>query len=234
MGAYMYIEGLSVVIPARNEPISLDYVLRMIKVFSKYVTEVIVIVDSESDSTLEVRQQLINYGIPVSFVTNQLGGISNALKLGVNSSKCEYLLVAMADELVPVISFDEFYLKLNSGADIVSATRYSKGGIRYGGNKYGRLLSYTANKLMSMIFRDTFTDFTTGMKAFKKSQAPFLLSNIDYGGWAPALKISINAIRNDLVIEEVPIISVDRLLDGKSSFKLGMWATQYLKALVTK
>jgi len=230
----MYIEGLSVVIPARNEPISLDYVLKMTKVFSKYVTEVIVVVDSESDSTLEVRQQLINYGIPVIFVINELGGISNALKLGVKNSKSEYLLVAMADELVPVISFDEFYLKLNTGADIVSATRYSKGGIRYGGNKYGRILSYSANKLMSMIFRHTFTDFTTGMKAFRKSQASFLLFDIEYGGWAPALKISINAIRNDLTIEEVPIISVDRLLDGKSNFKLGMWTIQYLKALVTK
>jgi glycosyltransferase involved in cell wall biosynthesis len=234
MGAYMYIEGLSVVIPARNEAVSLEYVLRMIAEFCDSIYEVVVIVDSKDDSTLSVAEISSKFDFRVSFLVNQAGGIANAIKIGVGSAESDYILIAMADEMIPVITFDEFYSKLLNGADIVSATRYGRGGRRYGGNFFGKQFSRSANKIMSVVFRDTFSDFTTGMKAIRKSNSKVLLTNIDYGGWAPALRISINAIRNKLIMDEVSIISVDRILDGSSSFSLGPWIIQYLKAFFAK
>ena len=66
----MSIDGLSVVIPARDEPESLDYVLRMMETFSKYTHEVIVIVDSKSDSTMEIKERLGSYKLPINFNAN--------------------------------------------------------------------------------------------------------------------------------------------------------------------
>ena len=48
-------------------------------------------------------------------------------------------------------------------------------------------------------------------------------------GWVFAFEMSIKAYTMNLKIGEVPLISVDRLFGGTSTFKLGAWIKEYLK-----
>ena len=48
-------------------------------------------------------------------------------------------------------------------------------------------------------------------------------------GWAIAFEMSIKAQLLGYKLGEVPIISVDRLFGGESTFKLGPWFVQYLR-----
>ena len=48
-------------------------------------------------------------------------------------------------------------------------------------------------------------------------------------GWAVAFEMGIKAQLAGLKLGEVPIVSIDRLYGGKSTFKLGPWTAEYLR-----
>jgi hypothetical protein len=52
-------------------------------------------------------------------------------------------------------------------------------------------------------------------------------------GWAIAFEMAINAQLIGLKLGEVPIISIDRLFGGKSSFQLIPWVVNYLGYFIT-
>ena len=51
-------------------------------------------------------------------------------------------------------------------------------------------------------------------------------------GWAVAFELSIKAQLQGYKLGEVPIISIDRLFGGESTFKLGPWFVEYLRWFV--
>ena len=48
-------------------------------------------------------------------------------------------------------------------------------------------------------------------------------------GWAFAFEMAIKAQHLGLGLGEVPLVSIDRLFGGQSSFKLGPWLVEYLR-----
>ena len=48
-------------------------------------------------------------------------------------------------------------------------------------------------------------------------------------GWVFAFELTIKAYAMNFKIGEVPLISVDRLFGGSSTFKMGSWIREYLK-----
>jgi hypothetical protein len=48
-------------------------------------------------------------------------------------------------------------------------------------------------------------------------------------GWAVAFEIAIKAQLAGLRLGEVPIVSIDRLYGGKSTFRVGSWTLEYLR-----
>jgi len=48
-------------------------------------------------------------------------------------------------------------------------------------------------------------------------------------GWAVAFEMAIKAQYLGLKLGEVPIVSIDRLYGGESTFKLGPWVSEYSK-----
>jgi len=51
-------------------------------------------------------------------------------------------------------------------------------------------------------------------------------------GWSVAFEMAIKAQLIGLVLGEVPIISIDRLYGGESTFRLGPWTVAYLRWFV--
>lgn len=224
-------EGISVIFPARNEQDSLAVILPFLFAVSKTAGEVIVILDTLEDETWSLSK--INFGdsCPVNFILNEGLGVLGAIQTGVSFSSCDYSIICAADEYLPILTVDQFYTHLETGIDFVSGTRYSKGGKRYGGSIIGRSLSLMANVLMRLKFRNGMTDFTTGIKAFKNLHFDKLLIGANSVGWSCALTFALNASKLSLSMREVPIVSVDRMLGGSSTFQLRRWVFGYLNAI---
>ena len=118
---------------------------------------------------------------------------------------------------------------IDENYDFVSGTRYKNGGKRLGGSLIGHLLSFIANKSFSFITKFPLSDLTTGIKMFKKNFYDKIEISSNPVGWVFAFEMSIKAYTMNLKIGEVPLISVDRLFGGTSTFKLGAWIKEYLK-----
>jgi dolichol-phosphate mannosyltransferase len=128
-----------------------------------------------------------------------------------------------------VLAIDDMIALMEHGCDFVSCTRYAHGGRRLGGSLVGGLLSRLANWLFCRLSGCRLTDATTGIKMFKPELFEQLGLEARPVGWAVAFEMGIKAQLAGLKLGEVPIISIDRLYGGKSTFALGAWTAEYLR-----
>jgi len=118
---------------------------------------------------------------------------------------------------------------MDQGCQLVSCTRYAHGGRRLGGSVIGGVLSRIANRLFHVMAGSVLTDCTTGIKMFRRDDFDRLQLESRPIGWAVAFEIAIKAHVLGFTLGEVPIISIDRLYGGKSTFNLSAWMTEYLR-----
>jgi dolichol-phosphate mannosyltransferase len=220
---------LSILIPVRNEGVNLGIMLRLLGAVMTVSYEVLVVYDSLDDDTLPVLEQLVAAGNDrLRGVHNTLGpGVVNAIRAGVAVAQGELVLIFAADEVGPVLSIDEMLSLIDEGCDFVSCTRYAHGGRRLGGSLVGHLLSRAANRLFQRVAGCVMTDATTGIKLFRRELFDRLELSANPIGWSVAFEMAIRAQVLGLTIGEVPIISIDRLFGGESTFKVGPWVFEY-------
>jgi dolichol-phosphate mannosyltransferase len=136
-------------------------------------------------------------------------------------------MIFAADEVGPVLAIEDMMALLREGCDFVSCTRYAYGGRRLGGSLVGGALSRLANFLFRVMTQTPFSDATTGIKLFRKDVFASLQLESRPVGWACALEMAIKAQWAGLRLGEVPIVSIDRLYGGKSTFRLLPWVREY-------
>jgi len=231
MKEFSSIERVSVIIPCRNEFQSLIFSVPFMSVTCNTIGEVLIIADNPEDDSFKVKDLLLFQNFDVKFLVNSEIGIFGAIKTGINSAQFDKCLVIPADELLPIVKIDEMVNCLTPTTRFVSATRNSCGGRRFGGNIFEKFFSNSGNLVLKILYPSTIHDFTTGIKAFYKSDWAILSEDADGKGWSCALVFSLNAIRNNLGVGQVPVISVDRFAGGQSSFSLFGWMWSYLRVL---
>lgn len=221
---------LSIIIPVRNEGINIKIMLKMLDAALSVSHEILVIHDSPDDETIPVVQELSSTYTTIKCIHNTLGrGVKNAITSGVQSARGDYILIFAADEVGPVLAIDDMLALMDEGCDLVSCTRYAYGGRRLGGSFVGGITSRFANKLFHLLSGSTLTDSTTGIKMFKKSMFESLTLESKPVGWAVLFELAIKAQVHNYKLGEVPIISIDRLYGGTSTFSFGPWFWEYLK-----
>ena len=193
-------EKISIIIPTRNDYKSVNIQLKMCKTFVETPHEIII---------------------------NTEEGVINAVKEGVKKAKGEYIVLLPSDDLGVVFSIDDMYKEIKEGYDLINVTRYAKGGKYIGGSISSKIFSRIANKILSIF--GSLTDYTMGVKMFRKDVFEKMIFKSKPIGWAFALEMVMKAEKEKLRIKEMPIISINRIY-GKSSFKLG-WLWEYLKVL---
>ena len=225
---------LTILMPVRNEGVNLRIMLKMLHTHVEVPHEVIVVHDRLNDDSLDVVSELSS-NHPVRTVHNTLGtGVGNAIRVGVGSATGRYVLIFAADEVGPVLAIEDMLALMDQGCEFVSCTRYAHGGRRLGGSVVGKVLSRTANKLFHWMAGSVLTDCTTGIKMFQRDQFETLQLEQqglegEAGGWVVAFEMGIKAQLRGLVMGEVPIISIDRLYGGKSTFRAWPWTVEYLR-----
>jgi glycosyltransferase involved in cell wall biosynthesis len=224
---------LSVLMPVQNEGSNIKIMIKALHAVIEVSHEILFVYDCPTDDCIEIVNKLEGRYPNTRLIHNQTGiGAANAIKAGVSASKGEYILIFAVDELGPVLAIDDMLHLMDQGCEFVSCTRYAHGGRRLGGSRIGRMLSWLANKLFFYIFKSALTDCTTGIKMFRKSLFDGIKFESGSVGWTFVFEMSIKAQLQGCKLGEVPIISIDRLYGGESTFKLVPWFIEYLKWFV--
>jgi dolichol-phosphate mannosyltransferase len=221
---------LSILLPVRSEGPNLRIMLKLLPAALDVEHEVLVVYDHPGDDSIAVVEALRARYPNVRAIHNGLGpGIPNALRAGVAQARGDFVLIFAADEVGPILAIEDMLDLMARGCDFVSCTRYAHSGRRLGGSIIGGLLSRLANKLFNTIAGSVFTDATTGIKMFRREVFDRLDLVSRPVGWVIVFEMAIKAELLGLRLGEVPIISVDRLYGGTSTFRLGPWFMEYLR-----
>jgi glycosyltransferase involved in cell wall biosynthesis len=221
---------LSILLPVRNEGINLRIMVKLLKAMVEVPHEVLIVYDFPEDDSIPVIRAMEKDWANLRLVHNQRGrGVINAIREGVSAAVGDYVLLFAADEVGPLLAIEDMLALMQEGCDIVSCSRYAHGGRRLGGSVIGGILSRFANRLFHQLAGCVLSDATTGIKLFRRSLFPTLRLESKPVGWAVTFEMAMKAQLAGWKLGEVPVISVDRLYGGKSTFRLGPWTKEYLR-----
>src|SRR5262245_56793590 len=221
---------LTILLPVRNEEMNIRVILRIIRTVLEYPHEVLVIHDTTDDRSIPIVREAQPTYPGLRRVHNQLGkGVINAIRAGVAEAHSDVVTILCADDTGPVLVVDDMLALVRETCDFVSCTRYANGGRRIVGSLVGGLLSRTANWLFHRVARSPFSDATTVCKMFRRAVFERFQLESRPIGWAFAFEMAIKAQHLKLELGEVPLVSIDRLFGGQSSFRLGPWLVEYLR-----
>ena len=224
---------LSILLPVRNEGINLRIMVKLLKAMVEVSHELLIVYDTPDDDSIAVIRNMQKQWANLRLVHNERGrGVINAIRAGVDAAVGDYVLLFAADEVGPLLAVEDMLELMNEGCDLVSCSRYAHGGRRLGGSVIGGVLSRFANRLFHRLAGCVLSDATTGIKLFRRSLFSTLNLEARPVGWAVTFEMAMKAQFAGWKLGEVPIISIDRLYGGKSTFRLGPWTAEYLRWFV--
>ena len=217
----------TVIIPAFNEGINITRtILNLYKLYGSTI-DVIVVVDFEDDTTINVFNQLDD--IPQTFrivVQNYGPGPANAIRFGIEQANTECVIVMMADGSDDVRTIQELSNLVSRGVAVACASRYMSGGQQIGGPRFKKSLSKTAGKILYSLAGVGTHDPTNSYKAYSKGMVQ-RVGIESRSGFEIGIELVSKAHRLRLPVAEIPTIWLDRT-DGNSRFLLAKWAPKYL------
>jgi len=204
--------------------------VKLLKAVVEVPHELLIVYDFPEDDSIPVVRAMQNDYANLRLVHNQRGrGVVNAIRAGVDAAVGEYVLIFAADEVGPLLAIEDMLALMQEGCDLVSCSRYAHGGRRLGGSVIGGALSSLANRLFHRVAGCVLSDATTGIKLFRRSMFSALNLEARPVGWAVTFEIAMKAQFAGWKLGEVPVISIDRLYGGASTFRLGPWTGEYLR-----
>ena len=218
---------LSIVLPVYNEGDAVEPVLHALSAGVKTPHELVVVYDFDGDTTVPVIARLASQIPGLRGLRNDLGrGVLNAMKAGIAGSQAPYVLISMADGSDEPHVVDPMVELARGGADVVSASRYMRGGRQVGGPVLKRLMSRVAGLSLHWFAGVKTHDPTNNFKLYRRS---FLEATPieSAAGFELALELTVKATLAGRRVAEVPTTWRDRTA-GQSNFKMRQWIPHYL------
>lgn len=123
------LNGISVIVPVYNEPQNIEKTLQRIYANIRLPKEVILVYDSESDTTLPVLEEIKADFKDLRVLKNNIyPGPSGALITGFNVASKAHTLVMMADLCDDITDVDNILTKFSPCCEVISFSRFSEGG----------------------------------------------------------------------------------------------------------
>ena len=218
---------LAIILPVYNEGEAVESVLRALSAAVMTPHELVVVYDFDGDTTVPVVARLAGEIPNLRGLRNDLGrGVLNAMKAGIAGTSAPYVLISMADGSDEPQVVDPMVGLARSGADVVSASRYMRGGHQVGGPLVKRLMSRAAGLTLHWFAGVPTHDPTNNFKLYSRS---FLDATTieSQAGFELALELTVKATLDGRRVAEVPTTWRDRTA-GQSNFKLRKWLPHYL------
>ncbi|HVD00862.1 MAG TPA: glycosyltransferase [Candidatus Dormibacteraeota bacterium] len=220
---------VSIVLPVYNEGANIEGVLRGIdeKVRTR-PREILIVYDFEEDDTVPAVRLLQERMPDLRLHRNDLGrGVLKAIQAGFASARAPYLVVMMADGSDEAEVVDAMIEHAVSGADLVAASRYMRGGRQLGGPLLKRTLSRLAGLSLHWLGGVPIHDPTSNFKLYSRRLLEQVVIESE-AGFELALELTVKAYCLGLRLEEVPTTWRDRTA-GQSRFRLRAWLPHYLR-----
>ncbi|KZV17513.1 dolichol-phosphate mannosyltransferase subunit 1 [Dorcoceras hygrometricum] len=225
----------SIIIPTYNERLNIALIVYLIfKHLSNVNFEIIIVDDGSPDGTQEIVKQLQQvYGedrILLRPRPRKLG-LGTAYVHGMKYASGDFVVIMDAD-----LSHHPKYLpsfiqkQIETGASIITGTRYVKDGGVHGWNLMRKLTSRGANVLAQTLLWPGVSDLTGSFRLYRKSVLEDVISSVVSKGYVFQMEMIVRASRKGYQIEEVPITFVDRVY-GTSKLG-GSEIVEYLKGLL--
>jgi len=219
---------VTVVIPAYNEGDDVIPVLARIGEAVALPAEMLVVVDSEDDSTIPAVERAQQADPRVRWVLNTYGrGPANAIKFGIAAAAAPVVVVTMADGCDDPSQIDSLTRLVERGVVVAAASRYARSGQQVGGPWIKGTLSRLAGLTLHYGARVGTRDATNSYKAYAKSFVEDVGIESDQG-FEIGIELVAKARRYRQPVAEIPTIWLDRAF-GASNFKLMKWLPQYLR-----
>jgi glycosyltransferase involved in cell wall biosynthesis len=218
---------LAIVVPVYNEGEAVEPVLRALSAGVETPHEIVVVYDFDEDTTVPVVARLAGELPGLRGLRNELGrGVLNAMKAGIAGTQAPYVLISMADGSDEPHVVDPMVALARSGADIVAASRYMRGGRQIGGPLFKRLMSRTAGLTLHWFAGVPTHDPTNNFKLYSRRFLDTVAIE-STAGFELALELSVKATLMGRRVDEIPTTWRDRTA-GQSNFKLRKWLPHYL------
>ncbi|MEW1954400.1 glycosyltransferase family 2 protein [Terrabacter sp. NPDC080008] len=217
----------SIVLPAYNEHESIVSALLAIRDAVMMPHEILVVVDTETDTTVAAAQATIE-GMPNAriLVQDYGRGPANAIRYGIDHALAPCVVVTMADGSDDVRVIDELVRLVESGFVVASASRYMRGGAQHGGPMLKRVMSEAAGRSLYLLARVGTRDVTNAFKAYDTAFVREVGIH-SRSGFEVALELVSKARRTRRPVAEVPTVWLARKV-GTSNFKVVAWIPNYL------
>ena len=218
---------LGIVIPVYNEK---DNIAQTFATIGSRISEpatVYIVYDFDEDNTLPVVRQLMEDGWEIRLIKNHACGVVNALKLGLQTVREEFVLVVMADMSDDLAVVDRMIEKMEQGYDLVCGSRYMEGGKQIGGPIIKKTLSRLAGVSLKHLTGIPTHDITNSFKLYRKT----VLDRLELessGGFEIGMEVVVKTYIMGLRIGEVPSTWTDRT-QGESRFKTFKWLPYYMR-----
>lgn len=220
----------SIVLPVFNEADNIGEFCRKARSELPPGYELLICYDMDEDTTLPALAALPDVAKPttIRLVKNDLGkGVRYAIEAGMRAAAAPVVLVMMADLSDDFRRVEEMVSLVESGADVVCASRYSPGGEQIGGPKVKGALSRIAGLSLHYAAGLPTKDPTNSFKAYSKSYLE-RTSIESTAGFSLGLELTVKAHFTGGRVAEVPASWYDRTA-GESRFQLRKWLPQYMR-----
>ena len=218
----------SIVVPALNEGDQIETFLERLEESVHLPVEVLIIVDTPSDTTLGGLTKYSAQKHKIRGVVSDLSnGPANAIRFGISVSASDVVVITMADGSDDPRAIDDLIRLIERGCAVAAASRYMAGGQQIGGPRFKKFLSKNASRALWLVLGVGTHDSTNSFKAYSKKFINEVGIESDKG-FEVGLELVAKAHRSGRMIAEVPTIWIDRAV-GESNFQLRRWLPQYLR-----
>jgi dolichol-phosphate mannosyltransferase len=219
---------VSVVVPAYNEGDGIEDVLSRLGEAIQFACEIVVVVDSPTDSTVPYVEKFARDDPRVRLLVNDLGpGPARAIRSGIEQAVAPVTVVTMADGCDDPQQIDQLVRLVERGVVIAAASRYSRGGQQVGGPALKSTLSRLAGFSLWALARVGTRDATNSFKAYDTDFVR-TVGVTSTAGFEIGIELVAKARRARLPVAELPTIWLERH-QGVSNFKLMGWLPHYIR-----
>lgn len=218
--------ALSVVIPVYNEGPNIERTLRALAHVLPLDHEILIVHDSDDDTTLPVLERLRPQYATMRAVRNRVArGPSGALRTGFLEARGACVLVAMADLCDDFAQIPELLALVPAHADIATPSRFCAGGRQILDASIKTWAPRTAGRLLHLLTGVRTHDPTNSFKLYSAEVLNTfpLRSTVSF---SVTLEVVAKAHCLGYRFAEIPTTWRDRQ-DGKSNFKIGRSLVTY-------
>ena len=223
---------LSIIIPARNESDNLQDILNYFLDRMELINyEVILINDFSEDNTLDKAKEIFRNHKNFKIFNNNKKGLGGAINLGIDKSSGTKICIMMADLSDDINDLKKYNNLLEEkNLDAVLGSRFLK---------KSKVLDYPIKKLVlnrifnffvSLIFLNSYNDYTNAFKIYKKDVLKTLMPFVSES-FNIFLEIPLKIISRNYLYEVTSINWLGRK-KGKAKFKIKELRSKYLFTLL--